>query len=69
MAADGIADPKEMKMLNTISEKFNLDSHIIESIRDKSLLSLDTATPTQSSAEDILGIKKDYSMKMAMDGG
>lgn len=60
MAADGIADPKEMKMLNTISEKLNLDRHTIESIRDKSLILLDSTTPTQSSAEEILGIKEDW---------
>lgn len=60
MAADGIADPEELKTIKKIAEALELDFSEIEKLRDQKLIGLDTATD-QASVEDLLGIENDWS--------
>jgi uncharacterized tellurite resistance protein B-like protein len=59
MAADGIADPRELKTIRKIADALELDFDEIEKLRDQKLIGLDTSTD-QASVEDLLGIEKDW---------
>mgnify|MGYP000004304118 CR=1 FL=1 len=61
MAADGVADDNEMKMIKVVAESLNLDMSQVEKLRDQKIIGLDTSINTQSSIEAILGIDSGWS--------
>lgn len=60
MAADGVADAEEMKVIRKVAEALELDFDEIEKIRDQKIIGLDTSVAQQSSVEDLLGIEADW---------
>ena len=60
MAADGIADAEELKVIRKVAEALNLDFDEIENMRDQKILGLDTSVSNQATAEDMLGIESDW---------
>jgi len=60
MAADGVADAEEMKVIRKVAEALELDFDEIEKIRDQKIIGLDTSVSKQSSVEDLLGIEADW---------
>ncbi len=60
MAADGVADENELKVIKNVAEALSLDFDEIENLRDKHLLKLDVATEKQASIETILHISPDW---------
>ncbi len=57
MAADGVAAPEEMMLLDSISDFLQLDKKKLEAIRDKRVTSLNIDAHSDESSSDILGIQ------------
>jgi tellurite resistance protein len=60
MAADGVADAEELKVIRKVSEALGLDFDEIDKMRDQKILGLEVNLGTQSSIEDMLGIESDW---------
>ena len=60
MAADGVAEIKELKVIREIGDILNIDANEIEKMRDKNLVNLSTDSITSPSVEDVLGIDKNW---------
>jgi uncharacterized tellurite resistance protein B-like protein len=60
MAADGVADAEELKIIRKISDSLGLDYEEIENMRDKKLIGLTTNLGEQANIEDILGIEGNW---------
>jgi tellurite resistance protein len=60
MAADGRADPEEMKTIRAIASVLELDLDELESMRDKRIVGLDASIDSETSAEELLGIGADW---------
>jgi len=60
MAADGIADAEELKVIRKVSEALDLDFDEIDKMRDQKIVGLETNIGTQASIEDILGIEAEW---------
>jgi len=60
MAADGVADPEEMRVIRKVAEALELDFDEVEKMRDQKIVGLDTNIANQASAEDLLGIEEDW---------
>ena len=56
MAADGIADAEEMKIIKTIANVLNLNVNEIAKIKDRKLVGLETKFSNDASIEELLGI-------------
>lgn len=56
MAADGVADPEELKILHRIGEALELDTKELERIRDTRMVSLTSALENDASSESLLGM-------------
>lgn len=56
MAADGIADPEELKQIRTVASSLDLDFDEVERMRDAAVLDLRTPSSKQASLEDLLGV-------------
>lgn len=56
MAADGVADPEELKILHRIGEALELDTKELERIRDTRMVSLTSALESDESTESLLGM-------------
>lgn len=63
MAADGVADAEELKVIRKVADALNLDFDEIEKMRDQKIIGLDTSVSNQASIEDILGIEPDWSQE------
>ena len=62
MSADGVAEKSELEVLNRIAKELKLNEKMIDKIKDKSLLKLDSSkTTSTSNIETILGIKTSWS--------
>ena len=61
MAADGVADPQELKTIHAIADALELDYYEIERLRDQKLVGLAGAVGKNTSLEDILGIDSSWS--------
>jgi tellurite resistance protein len=61
MAADGVADPKELAIIRSLSDALGLDGDEIERIKDQKIVQLDTNVTSQASIEDLLGIDDQWS--------
>lgn len=60
MAADGVADPNELKALNKIAEFLELDIKKVEEIRDRRIIMLDTSVSGPAGIEEMLAIESDW---------
>lgn len=61
MAADGVVDKDEIKVLDKISGALELDEKKVEAIRDKRITTLSVADSGTESHAHVLGIKDDWS--------
>ena len=60
MAADGIADAEEIKIIKKVAEALDLDINEIEKMRDKAIVGLNANASSHASIEDILGIESEW---------
>jgi uncharacterized tellurite resistance protein B-like protein len=60
MAADGVADPNELREITKISEMINIDYEEMTKLKDQRLITLDPKAVSGGSLEEILGIKSDW---------
>lgn len=60
MAADGIVDAEEMRVIRKVSEALDLDFDEIEKMRDQKIIGLNTSLSHQVSVEELLGIEDDW---------
>ena len=60
MAADGVADAEELKTIRMVGEALELDIEELEKLHDRKLVSLPASAITQTSVEEILGIKENW---------
>ena len=57
MAADGIADASEMRIIRQVVDALDLDLDEIEKLRDQKIVGLNSSISDQASVEDLLGIE------------
>jgi tellurite resistance protein len=62
MAADGVADASEMKVIKSVAEALELDFEEIEKLRDTKIIGLD-ASVSAASIEELLGIEPSWDSK------
>lgn len=62
MAADGIVDAEEIRVINKVADALELDIAEIEKMRDQIIIGLDTNLSQQASAEELLGIGDDWNV-------
>ena len=60
MAADGVADEQELRIIRKIGESLDIDMGELDKMKDKSLLSLSNEATKNSSIEEILGVDKSW---------
>ena len=60
MAADGVADQEELRIIRKIGESLDIDMSELDKMKDKSLMSLSNEATKNSSIEEILGIEKSW---------
>lgn len=63
MAADGHADPEEMRMIRRIGEALNLDVRELEALRDQRIVGLGGGLSHGGNIEELLGIEADWDTK------
>lgn len=61
MAADGQADPEEMKVIRKVAEALDLDMDEIEHMREKVTLNLSTELSGEDGLESLVGLQADWS--------
>ncbi|MFV0431121.1 MAG: hypothetical protein ACK5MJ_02955, partial [Alphaproteobacteria bacterium] len=61
MAADGVADDSEMKVIRNIADALELDMDEVSKIRDKKIIHLSPDVSGQASIETILNIDPKWS--------
>lgn len=60
MAADGIADAKELKIIRDIGKRLDLDVGEMEKLKDQKIVGLQTNIAEKASGEEILGIEPSW---------
>ena len=60
MAADGQADPEEMRVIRTVADSLGLDMDEIESMREKVTLNLSTELSGEDGLESLVGIQAEW---------
>ena len=60
MAADGVADENEIKIIKKIAEALDLDMNEVESMRDQKIIGLNSNLSEHAEIEVILGIENDW---------
>jgi tellurite resistance protein len=60
LAADGVADAKELDIVKRIAKALDLDFDEIEKMRDKTIMELDASVSFGVNVEQLLGIEKDW---------
>lgn len=63
MAADGVAEDKELKVIRRIADTLKLDLEEVNKMRDKSLINLKEGATKKSSLEELLGIDASWDKK------
>jgi len=63
MAADGVADAEEMRVIRKVAEVLDLDFDEIEKMRDQKIIGLDANLSHESSIEELLGIEPDWDVE------
>lgn len=61
MAADGEADPEEMRTIRKIGEALDLDLAELEAMRDQEIVGLESHISSGGDIEELLGIEPDWS--------
>jgi tellurite resistance protein len=61
MAADGEADPEEMRTIRKIGEALDLDLAELEAMRDQKIVGLESHISSDGNIEELLGIEADWS--------
>jgi uncharacterized tellurite resistance protein B-like protein len=61
MAADGVADDEEIKLIHKLADALNLDMNEIEKMRDQKIVGLSSSSASNSSIEALLGIDPSWS--------
>lgn len=61
MAADGEADPEEMRTIRKIGEALDLDLGELEAMRDQKIVGLESHISSGGDIEELLGIEADWS--------
>ena len=61
MAADGEADPEEMRTIRKIGEALDLDLAELEAMRDQKIVGLESHISSDGDIEELLGIEADWS--------
>jgi len=64
MAADGVADAHEMKVIRQVADALGLDIQEIEKLRDQKIVGLTANISDQASIEDILGIDPKWDVQL-----
>ena len=67
MAADGKADPEEMRTIRKVAAALELDYDEIEKIRDQRIIGLNARVTSQSSVEDVLGIEASWDRERILE--
>jgi tellurite resistance protein len=60
LAADGLADAEEIKVVHQVAETLGLDLDEIERMRDQKIIGLDTSVSDQADVETLLGVGADW---------
>ena len=60
MAADGVADAKELAIIKSLAEQLELDYEEVKGIRDRKLVGLELDSGSECNLEDMLGIDPDW---------
>ena len=60
MAADGEADPKEMRTIRKIGEALELNLDELDAMRDQKIVGLDSHVSSDDNIEELLGIEADW---------
>jgi uncharacterized tellurite resistance protein B-like protein len=60
MAADGVADSEELKIIRLLGETLGLDTDELEQIQSKHIVNLEDAFSSTNSLEELLGIDPDW---------
>jgi tellurite resistance protein len=60
MAADGVADPEELKVIKNLAAAMELDFEEIEKMKDTKIVGLESNLANEDSMEAILGIEPDW---------
>ena len=60
MAADGVADAEEIKIIRKVAEALDLNLDEIEKMRDKAIIGLNANVSSHASIEDLLGIESNW---------
>ena len=60
MAADGVADEEEIKIIKKIAESLDLDMNEVESMRDQKIIGLNSNLSEHADIETILGIESHW---------
>ena len=63
MAADGVADPEEMKIIRSIASSLELNMEEIEKMREKVTLSLSSSLTSEAGVESLVGIEEDWAVE------
>lgn len=61
MAADGVADPKEMAIIHKVADTLGLDMNEIEKMRESVTLNLSTSLTSEEGLESLVGIEDEWS--------
>lgn len=61
MAADGIADDEELRLIHNVADALNLDMNEIVKMRDQKIVGLSSSSASNSSVEALLGIDPSWS--------
>jgi len=61
MAADGQADPEEMRVIRTVADALDLDMDEIEAMREKVTLNLSTELSGEDGLEALVGLRAEWS--------
>lgn len=67
MAADGVADPEELKKIREVSSALDLDFDEVERMRDAAVLDLRSSSNQQASLEELLGIDPSWEKSRIQD--
>lgn len=61
MAADGVADPKEMSVIRNVAKSLDLNMDEIEKMRERVTLNLSTELTSEEGMESLVGIESSWS--------
>jgi hypothetical protein len=60
MAADGVASEPELEVIRGVGEALSVDYSVLEEMRDRALVRLDSGVGQEASVESLLGIRPEW---------